>query len=561
MDYSSQYIHTMKENPMDAEALSHQFMLRAGLVRKISTGIYAYLPLGLKVLHKIMSIVRDQLNQAGCVELLLPALLPADPWKKTGRWEVYGKEMFKFTDRAEREFCLGPTHEEIITEVVRRDVQSYRDLPLFLYQIQTKYRDEPRPRFGIIRSKEFIMKDLYSYHTSLESLEEGYKHIYHTYELIFQACSLKVKPVEADNGAIGGSFSHEFVSDSSVGETAYAVCPSCGWASTLEAAKTELPEENIQEVPLTKELVETPNQKTIQEVSAFLKLPAEKFLKTLLYQNEARKRLYVVLRGDDTVSEAKLKKFLGEEVTLIESDPLIGYIGPVDVPPDQIIADRLAVRLINAVTGASAIHYHLRNVNYHRDWQAGRIEDIRELKAGDPCPKCKQGVEIANGLELGHTFLLNDRYTKPLEANFVDESGVLQPIWMGCYGIGISRMMAAVIEQHHDEKGIIWPKALSPFHFEIIPINPAEIKQTEAAQFLTKALSEIGFSCLVDNRAVSAGVKFNDADLIGIPIRIVCGKGLQKGEIEIKIRRTGELLNVPLGSALSLLQELYSQQV
>ncbi len=561
MDYSSQYIHTMKEIPMDAEALSHQLMLRAGLVRKISTGVYAYLPLGLKVLQKIMSIVREQLNNAGCVELLLPALLPADPWKKTGRWDVYGKEMFKFTDRAEREFCLGPTHEEIITEVVRRDVQSYRDLPLFLYQIQTKYRDEPRPRFGIIRSKEFIMKDLYSYHTTLTSLEEGYRHIYQTYEQIFQACSLTVKPVEADNGAIGGSFSHEFVSESSVGETAYAVCPHCGWASTLEAAKTEFPEDPTQTPPLPKELIETPDKKTIQEVSTFLNIPPDKFLKTLLYQNETGKRTYVIVRGNDTVSEAKLKKILGEEVNLIETDPLIGYLGPVGIPADQILADTLATRLVNAVTGASKTDYHFRNVNYKIDWQAGRIEDIRELKAGDPCRVCGKGVEIANGLELGHTFLLNDRYTKPLEANFVDEKGVLQPIWMGCYGIGISRMVAAVIEQHHDEKGIIWPKALSPFHFEIIPVNTAETIQIETAISLNKALTELGYSCLVDNRTVSAGVKFNDADLIGIPIRIVCGKGLQKGEIEIKIRRTGEIINSPLDSSLTLLQELFQQLV
>ncbi|MCE5222905.1 proline--tRNA ligase [bacterium] len=560
MLYSSQYIHTMKETPMDAEAISHQLMLRAGLIRKISTGIYAYLPIGCTVLHKIMEIVRRELNQAGCVELLLPALLPAEPWKKTGRWDLYGKEMFKLTDRSEREFCLGPTHEEIITEVVHRDVQSYRDLPLFLYQIQTKYRDEPRPRFGIIRSKEFIMKDLYSFHATLPSLEEGYHHIYQTYHRIFEACALQVKAVEADNGAIGGSFSHEFVADSSVGETAYALCPHCGWASTLEAAKTSLQSNDPTEDLLTKELVATPQQKTIAEISAFLSQSPDKILKTLLYQNTAGKRFYVVVRGSDSVNETKLKKVIGEEVFLTESDPLIGFLGPVDVPASQIIADTTAIKVQNAVTGASKADHHYLHVNYQRDWRADRIEDIRELQPGDPCPTCGAGVFIQNGLELGHTFLLNDRYTKPLDASFVNESGAMQPMYMGCYGIGITRMVAAVIEQHHDEKGIIWPKALAPFAFEIIPVNITDALQMKTAKALADALTSAGYECLLDDRPVSAGVKFNDADLIGIPIRLVCGKALQKGEVEVKIRKTCEIFTVSVESAIPTLTALYDKQ-
>jgi prolyl-tRNA synthetase len=559
MLYSTQYLHTMKEIPMDAEAISHQLMLRAGLARKISTGIYAFLPLGLAVLHNIMDIVRKELNQAGCAELLLPALLPAEPWKTTGRWELYGKEMFKFTDRSDREFCLGPTHEEIITEVIRRDVQSYRDLPLFLYQIQTKYRDEPRPRFGIIRSKEFIMKDLYSFHATLSSLEEGYHHIVRTYHRIFEACGVQVKAVEADNGAIGGSFSHEFVAQSSVGETAFASCPSCGWSSTLEAAKTTIDVGTDQSETVLKELVSTPRQKTIEQVSAFLGIPSSQILKTLLYQTTAGKRFFVVVRGNDTVNETKLNKLIGEEVFLTEEDPLIGFLGPVGVPSDQIIADNTAIKVHNAVTGASQANYHYLHVEYIRDWQADKTEDIRELQPGDPCPKCHAGVTIENGLELGHTFLLNDRYTKPLEANFTDESGVVQPIFMGCYGIGISRMIAAVIEQHHDEKGILWPKALAPFAFEIIPVNTSDELQMRTARQVHDSLASAGFRCLLDDRTVSAGIKFNDADLIGMPIRLVCGKSLLKGEIEVKIRKTGETMALPLDTAVTSLTKLYAQ--
>jgi prolyl-tRNA synthetase len=366
--------------------------------------------------------------------------------------------------------------------------------------------------------------------------------------------------VEADNGAIGGSFSHEFVANSSVGETAYALCSHCGWASTLEAAKTSLQSNKPTEDLLKKELVSTPQQKTIAEVSAFLSQSPDKILKTLLYQNTAGKRFYVVVRGNDSVNETKLKKVIGEEVFLTESDPLIGFLGPVDMPANQIIADTTAIKVQNAVTGASKADHHYLHVNYQRDWRADRIEDIRELQPGDPCPTCGTGVFIQNGLELGHTFLLNDRYTKPLDASFVNESGTMQPMYMGCYGIGITRMIAAVIEQHHDEKGIIWPKALAPFAFEIIPVNITDELQMKTAKALADSLTSAGYECLLDDRPVSAGVKFNDADLIGIPIRLVCGKTLQKGEVEVKIRKTGEIFTVSLESAIPTLTALYDKQ-
>jgi prolyl-tRNA synthetase len=550
----------MKEDPQDAEVLSHKYMIRSGLVKKVSTGIYAYLPLGLKVLSKIMLIIRKELNSIGCSELLLPALLPSDPWKKTGRWELYGKEMFKLVDRTDREFCLGPTHEEIITEIVKNDIKSYRDLPMFVYQIQTKFRDEPRPRFGVIRSKEFIMKDLYSFHADETSLLEGYNTVFEAYKRIFSALCLDYMPIEADNGTIGGSFSHEFVSLSKIGETAFAYCQECGYSASLEAA-TSFPfplKENQNQDPL--EAISTPNCKTIEQVSTFLDIRPNKILKSLIYTNEQGKKYLIVLRGSDTIVDAKLKKLINDEVFLDEkSNEMIGYLGPVNTEFESIIADSEAVKIVNAIAGAGQSNQHLKNVNYLRDWKANLIGDIRSVNDNDLCPKCHGKLKTDIGMELGHTFALHDRYTKVLDANFVESNGSIKPILMGCYGIGISRILAAIIEQYHDDKGVIWPIQLAPYPIEIIPVNLQDENQMQAANNLYQELTDLGIETILDDRDISAGNKFKDSDLIGFPIRIVCGKSVQEKSLEIKVRRTGETSIILQSEVIPFIKKLMLQ--
>jgi prolyl-tRNA synthetase len=559
MKFSNAYIRTMKEDPQDAEVLSHKFMIRSGLVKKVSTGIYAYLPLGLKVLTKIKRIIRKELNQIGCSELLLPALLPSDPWKKTGRWELYGKEMFKLQDRTDREFCLGPTHEEIITEIVKNDIKSYRDLPMYVYQIQTKFRDEPRPRFGVIRSKEFLMKDLYSFHADESSLLEGYRLVFDAYKRIFSSLCLDFLPIEADNGSIGGTFSHEFVSLSKVGETAFAYCKECGYSASLEAASSY--SSHVKDTNQLEKLesVSTPNCKTIEQVSNFMNTSPDKILKSLIYSNEKGKKYLIVSRGSDTIVDAKLKKLINDEVFLEErSNEKIGYLGPVKTEY-QIIADNEAIKIINAIAGAGEIDQHLKNVNYERDWKASLVGDIRSVNDNDLCPRCQGKLKTDVGMELGHTFALNDRYTKVLEANFVESNGSIKPILMGCYGIGISRILAAIIEQYHDEKGITWPIQLAPYPVEIIPVSFQDENQMKAANDLYKNLEEIGIEAILDDRDVSAGIKFKDSDLIGFPIRIVCGKAILENSLEVKIRKTGETSFVPLDEIVPFIKNLIYQ--
>ncbi|MBA4318887.1 MAG: proline--tRNA ligase [Flavobacterium sp.] len=560
MRYSNAYIRTIKEDPQDAETVSHKLMIRASMVKKVSTGIYAYLPLGLKVLSRVMQIIRKELNAIGCSELLLPALLPSDPWKKTGRWDLYGKEMFKLSDRTDREFCLGPTHEEIITEIVKNDIKSYRDLPLFVYQIQTKFRDEPRPRFGVIRSKEFIMKDLYSFHSDEASLLEGYKKVFEAYKRIFSLMHLDFLPIEADNGTIGGAFSHEFVSTSKVGETAFAYCKDCGYSASLEAATSVSIKNTQQQNVGTLESVLTPECKTIDQVSAFLKIPPDRILKSLLYTNEDGKKYLVVVRGSDSIVDAKLKKLLGDEVALDEkTNNKIGFLGPVNSEFETIIADFEAVNIINATSGACEINQHLLNVNYERDWKATLIGDIRSVNDNDLCPKCQGKLKTDIGMEIGHTFALHDRYTKVLDASYVGSNGSIQLILMGCYGIGISRILAAVIEQYHDDKGIIWPIQLAPYQIEIIPVNLHDENQMKAANNLYEKLIDLGIETILDDRDISVGNKFKDSDLIGFPIRVVCGKTILDHALEVKVRRCGITNVINEDEIIPFLQNLIIQ--
>jgi prolyl-tRNA synthetase len=563
MRLSQFYVRTLREEPQEAEAISHKLMIRASVVKKISTGIYAYLPLGLKVLHHIMSVVREELDAIGCSEVLLPALIPSEPWKKTGRWDLYGKEMFRLEDRTQRSFCLGPTHEEVMTELVKHDLKSYRDLPLFVYQIQTKYRDELRPRFGVVRAKEFIMKDLYSFHADLASLEEGYQKVFKAYERIFTRCSINFSPVEADNGAIGGAYSHEFVAKSPIGETACAICCHCSYAANLEAARSYAEEET----PMEGELqpfseVATPDKKTIEEVSIYLKTNPGKVLKTLCYRNSKGKKILAIVAGDDEVNEAKLKKIAGNDIEWSHEDQeLMGFVGPVNQSGVLIVADLKATKIINAICGANRVDTHLINVNYPRDWKAQLSGDIRNVRLGDLCPNCRNPLEISIGMEMGHTFVLNDRYTKPLGVQFTSADGKMKPVLMGCYGIGISRMLAALVEQHSDDKGIVWPKAMAPFQVILIPLNPDKENETESAEKTCKELKDKGISCLWDDRNLSPGVKFKDADLIGFPLSVVFGRLFEQGEVEIKIRKTGEVLNCPKENLADSIQRILDEKV
>ena len=550
MLYSKMYLNTLKEIPQDAEVASHQLMIRSGMIKKISAGVYTWLPLGLRVLNKIKTIIREELSKKNCNELVLPILLPAKPWKQTGRWDEYGQEMFKLKDRGNREFCLGPTHEEIITETVKNTIRSYRDLPQFVYQIQTKFRDEPRPRFGVIRCKEFVMKDLYSFHPDEECLHKGYKEISEAYHAIFRRCGLVFFPVDADNGTIGGSFSHEYVSESEVGETEFVVCDSCGYSATIEVAPSVPPTAIEKETMLPLEEVQTPNVKTIEQVSSFFQVPSDMILKSVLYKDENNDMYLVIVRGSDEVNETKLKRLLKKEITLCTQSTLpTGYLGPIQAESLTIVADPYAVAIKNAICGSMKDGSHFKNACYERDWKADFVQDIRSLRTGDPCPECQKSITVKHGMEIGHTFVLNDRYTKPLETTFTDPSGNLKTVLMGCYGIGVTRLAAAIIEQYHDDRGIHWPSSVTPFHAEIIVVNPSEENALQIALSIEEELNKHGFDVLIDDRDISPGIKFKDADLIGIPHQIVLGRGLKEGMVEYQNRREQQKMNIPLEDA------------
>jgi prolyl-tRNA synthetase len=545
--YSKMYLTTLKEIPQDAEVPSHQLMVRSGMIKKLSAGVYTWLPLGLRVLEKIKTIIREELQKKSCNELMLPILLPAKPWKQTGRWEEYGQEMFKLQDRGNREFCLGPTHEEIVTETVKNTVRSYRDLPQFVYQIQTKFRDEPRPRFGVIRCKEFIMKDLYSFHCDEECLHNGYAAISEAYHAIFHRCGLSFFPVDADNGAIGGSFSHEYISESSVGETEFVLCNSCKYSATIEVSPSVEPEKKPPETLLDLEVVSTPGIKTIEEVASFFKISPDKILKTVLYKDENNQHYLVVVRGSDEVNETKLKRIVKKDLVLCTQSSLpTGYLGPIKPTSMTVIADAYAIHITNGVCGAMKENTHLQNVSYNRDWTADIIGDIRSVRQGDPCPKCNQPISVKHGMEIGHTFVLNDRYSKPLEAMFTDPSGATKTILMGCYGIGVTRLVAAIIEQYHDEKGIQWPASVTPFHAEVMVLNPNDSQTIQCAHSIEKELEKHGYEVLLDDRDISPGIKFKDAELIGIPHQIVVGRGFKDGIVEYQNRHDGEKKNIIL---------------
>ncbi len=566
--WSRYYLHTTREVPNDAEVVSHQLMMRAGMIRKLAGGIYTYLPLGWRSLWKLMAIVRREMGTAGAVELAMPAIQPAELWQESGRWQTYGKELLRIRDRHERDFCFGPTHEEVITDLVRRDVKSYRQLPFNLYQIQTKFRDEIRPRFGLMRGREFLMKDAYSFHATAASLDEGYQAMRAAYERIFTACRLDFIVVEADTGTIGGSSSHEFMVVAPTGESAVVRCPACGYGANQEKAERGSwgVAEPATAAPMRR--VDTPGQTTIAEVSAFLGVAAERFVKTLLYETDRGEIVAVAIRGDREVNEVKLLNALPEAVHLrlapeervreVTGAP-VGFAGPVGLgKPVPFLADDSVRGLAGFVCGANAVDAHLVDVDWQRDApDLAEWHDLALVVAGDPCPRCDQPLALSRGIEVGHVFKLGTKYSQAMGCTFADEQGVDAPMIMGCYGLGIGRTVAAAIEQNHDADGIIWPLPLAPFEVLVIALSPNDPESSRAAAELADRLEARGLEVLFDDRDERPGVKFKDADLLGIPVRaVVGGKSFAAGQIELSLRRDRVKLPVPSAEAAVRLVEL-----
>ena len=547
MYYSKLLIPTLKESPADAEVVSHKLMVRAGMIRQLAAGIYSILPLGLRVLKKVEAIIRQEMNQIGGQEVFLPSIQPAELWQESKRWNFYGKELLRMKDRHDREFCYGPTHEEVITDIVRKEIKSYRQLPTILYQIQTKFRDEVRPRFGIMRGREFIMKDAYSFHADEVDTKKTYAKMAKAYANIFRRCGLEFKQVQADSGTIGGSFSHEFAVLADSGEDEIGFCEACGYASNIELAEAQ----KVSTTTSTKNLDElkeiyTPGKKTIDEVSSFLDLPCEHIVKTILLENE-NGLVAGLVRGNHEINPIKMKNMIGcewllpaPEKTIVEKLRLpCGYIGPVDLDI-PIYADQEIATLQNFVTGANKTDTHFSGVQVQRDLKIKKFGDLRYILSGDPCPKCNEGkYQIKRGIEVGHIFILGTKYSEAMKAVYLDNNGKENLMTMGCYGIGVGRTAAASVEQNHDDKGIVWPLNLAPFEVVIIPINFKKDDLKNTCESMYNQLSEMGLEVLLDDRQDRLGVKLKDAELIGIPMQIIVGpKNLEEGNVEIKFRKT-----------------------
>lgn len=564
MRTSKLYAPTLRQTPAEAEVPSHQLMLRAGFIRKVAGGVYTYLPLAWRTLRKIEQIIREEMEAKDGQELALPIVQPAELWKETGRWEVFGEEMFRLVDRHNREFCLGPTHEEIITDLVRNEVRSYKQLPLLLYQIQNKYRDEIRPRFGLMRGREFIMKDAYSFDKDEAGLDKSYKDMYDAYTNIFNRCGLTFRPVEADGGAIGNATTHEFTVLAETGESDIVYCEKCDYAANAE--KSELkpivaPAE--EELPLEK--VNTPGTKTIEAVAEFLNTPIEKNIKAVIFQNEKDQVICAFVRGDHEVNDVKLQNITGaitlkmaEESAIRAIGGVPGFMSPIGLSEDAIVVvDATVMEMHNAVCGANEEDCHYKNANPKRDFGDVIVADIRLIAEGDPCPHCGAPVKMTHGIEVGQVFKLGIKYSKALGATFLDENGKEKPLIMGCYGIGVSRTMAAAIEQFHDDNGIIWPASIAPFEVVIVPINAKDEAQMQIAEKLYADMKNAGIDVLLDDRKDRAGVKFKDADLIGYPVRItVSPKLLDANEVEIKVRRDGATSNVKVDDCAQTVKDM-----
>ncbi|HFK7673101.1 proline--tRNA ligase [Listeria monocytogenes] len=562
------FIPTLKEVPADAEVKSHQLLLRAGFIRQTASGIYSYLPLATLMLRKIETIIREELEAIGAAELLMPALQPAELWQESGRWNDYGPELMRLKDRASRDFALGPTHEEVITALLRDEVKSYKRLPLTLYQIQTKFRDEKRPRFGLLRGREFIMKDAYSFHATSESLDEVYNLMHQAYSNIFTRCGLEFRSVIADSGSIGGNESKEFMALSDIGEDTIAYSDASDYAANTEMAPVLYMEKKSHELEKDLEKVATPDQKSITDIVEFLEVPIEKTMKSMLYQVDDEV-IMVLVRGDHEVNDIKIKNAL--DATNVELvDPAVavellganfGSLGPINVPENmRVFADNAVKDIVNAVVGANEDGFHYINVNPDRDFSVTSYFDLRMIQVGDLSPDGQGVIKFAEGIEIGHIFKLGTKYSEAMNATILDENGRAQPIIMGCYGIGVSRILSAIAEQSNDENGFVWDKQISPFDLHLIPVNMKSEEQVAFAETLYTSLQDAGFSVLIDDRAERAGVKFADADLIGLPIRITVGKKAAEGVVEVKIRKTGEMIEVRQDELLNTLPILFGDK-
>ena len=547
------YAPTLRNTPAEAEIASHRLLYRAGLIRKSAGGMYTYLPLAWRTLRKIEQIIREEMDAAGGQEIMMPILQPAELWEESGRWGAYGAEMMRIQDRHERAFCLGPTHEEMITALVRDELRSYKQLPVMLYQIQDKFRDERRPRFGVMRSREFIMQDLYSFDKDVEGMHESYRKMYEAYTNVFTRCRLNFRAVEADCGAIGGGRSEEFTVLAPEGESRIACCDACSYAASDEKAQLR-PLDAPDEAELPLEKVSTPHTSTIALLAEFLKIPVEKTIKAVAYQTEEDVLVLAFLRGDHEVNEVKLANAvpgarelrMADEAAIRAAGGCPGFMSPIGIKEGtHIVVDETAMRMKNAVSGANEQDYHYTNVNPVRDFAHVTVADIRLVAEGDLCPACGEGhLHISRGIEAGQIFALGTKYSEAMQANFLDVDGKLKPLQMGCYGIGVGRTMAAAIEQNHDEHGIIWPRAIAPYEVVVVAVNAKVEEQLAYAEEIYEELRAAGIDVLLDDRRERAGVKFNDCDLIGYPVRIAIGpKTIENGSIEVKLRRTGELVN------------------
>lgn len=561
---SKMLIPTLKEVPSDAEAISHQLMLRAGYIKQISAGMYSYLPLAHKVLLKLEQIIREEMDKIDAVEMLTPAVLPAELWQESGRYESYGPNLFKLKDRHERDFILGPTHEETMTTIVKDAIKSYKKLPLTLYQIQMKYRDENRPRFGLLRGREFLMKDAYSFHADMDSLDKVYRDMDVAYQNIFDRVGLNYRSIIGDAGAMGGNDSKEFMAIAPIGEDTVVYSDGSDYAANLEMAQNKRTLQPSHEIPKELTKVETPGCKTIDEVAAFLKTKPENTIKTLLYVADD-KLVVVLLRGNDQLNEVKLTNFLGADrlrpATNDEAKQYLGAdfgsLGPVGISEDlQVLADLDVKAMANASVGANEDGYHYINVNLNRDFKVDEFVDLRTVNEGELSPDGQGTLKFTRGIEIGHIFKLGTRYTEAMDAQILDENGRQKPIIMGCYGIGVSRLLSAIVEQHCDEHGMIWPKEIAPFDIHVVPINMKKAEQAKLAQELTATLEAAGYSVLVDDRNERPGVKFADSDLIGLPVRITVGKKASEGIVEIKLRQSGETVEIKQDELLNTLNIL-----
>lgn len=576
MRLSKMYVRTLRELPAEAEIPSHILLLRTGMIRKLASGIYGFMPLGWRSLHKIENIIREEMDKSGAQEILMSAIQPAELWEESGRWSAYGPELWRIKDRNGRDFCLGPTHEEIFTDIVRDGVSSYRQLPLNLYQIQHKYRDEARPRFGLMRSREFIMKDAYSFDKDQEGLDKSYDDMYDAYTRIFTRCGLTFRPVEADSGAIGGNASHEFTALSEVGESDIAYCENCSMAANVEKAACRDAEPSPEsEAMLELQEVHTPGTKTIEEVAAFLNIDKTKTIKALLfekYDEDGKADGYVAafVRGDRDLNMIKLVNALNipeHAIAFADESKLEaaigavgGFTGPIGLHDCTVVVDSELVGLKNLCAGACKTDHHILNVNYGRDYEGDIVTDLKVLKEGDPCPVCGAPIKHTRGIEVGQVFKLGTKYSKAMNATYKDENQQDHPLVMGCYGIGVSRTLAAVIEQHHDEDGIIWPVSVAPYHAIVTLVKPKDEEQAKVAEEIYQSLLVAGVEAVIDDRDERPGVKFKDADLLGFPIRITVGKRAGEGIVEYKLRRDSDKTEISVSEAIEKAIKLVNEE-